>query len=284
MGFGRGPLSHPLLVEAIEERFVPVLVFNNKEGVDGKWREHFSEPAWNNPVLRFIGRDGKDVLARRDRVFSTSDVATRLLEVERALERAAPRYLELVRLETDKSQHATCAFEMHCFWEGEARLGALDGVVGVEARMFDGREIVAVTYHAQALDFGALVAAADKLDCAAAVYTTSAEQLRAARDVVGQRAKEWHGKSDATQRGDRTHALNRSPLRFLPLTPMQSMKVNSALAAEQDAAVWLSPRQVELADKLEKLLAEDPKAFDGLVRPSSIDELWTYAADLRKRL
>jgi hypothetical protein len=284
VGFGRGPLSHPLLVEAIEDDFVPVLVFNNKSGVDARWLERFGEPAWNNPVVRFIGRDGKDSIVRRDRVWSTSDVAARLIDAERAQGRNALPYLDVVRLESECEHHATCAFAMHCFWEGEARLGAIDGVVGVEARSLGGREIVAVTYHAGELPFAKLVAAADRLDCAVAVLTTSDEQLSAARAAVGERARAWDGKSSERPRSDRTHALNASPLRFLPLTSMQAMKVNSAVAAGDDARRWLSPRQVELARKVDAALARDAKKLDGLERPSSIAALWDYAEQLRRRL
>src|SRR6185503_3528571 len=35
-GFGAGPLSHPLLVEAIETLFVPVVVHNNASGADAE--------------------------------------------------------------------------------------------------------------------------------------------------------------------------------------------------------------------------------------------------------
>ena len=34
--FGRGPLSHPLLVDAIEHEFVPLFVQNNRPGRDAQ--------------------------------------------------------------------------------------------------------------------------------------------------------------------------------------------------------------------------------------------------------
>ncbi|XAL99693.1 hypothetical protein OT109_19205 [Phycisphaeraceae bacterium D3-23] len=49
-------MSHPLIVEAAEDLFVPVAIHNNKDGHDGEVRERFDEPAWNYPVaLRRCG-------------------------------------------------------------------------------------------------------------------------------------------------------------------------------------------------------------------------------------
>ena len=63
--FGQRPLSHPLMVEAIEELFVPVLVFNNRKGKDAILLERFSEPSWNNPVVRYLDPAGKDLIERK---------------------------------------------------------------------------------------------------------------------------------------------------------------------------------------------------------------------------
>lgn len=55
-------LSHPLVVEAAETLFVPVAARNNTEDdADALLRERFGETAWNNPVVRFLGADGKDI-------------------------------------------------------------------------------------------------------------------------------------------------------------------------------------------------------------------------------
>ena len=77
--FGQGPLSHPLLVEAIEDLFVPLAIYNNREGEDAQVLKRYGEPSWNNPVVRFLGADGKDVIPRKDRQWSTHAVASRMV-------------------------------------------------------------------------------------------------------------------------------------------------------------------------------------------------------------
>lgn len=56
-GYGRNVLSQPLLVESIEQHFVPLLVYNNRQGYHRQLLEAFGEPAWNNPVVRIIDAD-----------------------------------------------------------------------------------------------------------------------------------------------------------------------------------------------------------------------------------
>ena len=59
----------PLLVEAIEDQFVPLLVYNNQES-DSALLKSFGEPAWNNPVLRFLDHQGRDLIPRKDGVWT----------------------------------------------------------------------------------------------------------------------------------------------------------------------------------------------------------------------
>ena len=60
--FGREPMSHPLVVEAIESAFVPLLIHNNKQGYDSQILKQFKEPSWNNPVIRYVDKiwQGRD--------------------------------------------------------------------------------------------------------------------------------------------------------------------------------------------------------------------------------
>ena len=62
VSFGEQVLSHPLLVEAIESEFVPVAIYNNRGGHDREVLGRFDEPAWNNPVVRLLGPDGRDLV------------------------------------------------------------------------------------------------------------------------------------------------------------------------------------------------------------------------------
>ena len=93
-------LSHPLLVEAIENEFVPVVIHNNKKGRDAEILKRYEEPAWNNPVVRFVGADGADLIARRDRVWSMAGIASRMVMALKAAKRPVPGYLESLALDT----------------------------------------------------------------------------------------------------------------------------------------------------------------------------------------
>ena len=92
--FGRDVLSHPQVVEAIESEFVPMLVHNNKGGKDAEWLRRFKEPAWNFQVVRFLNSKGEDLIARKDRVWTTGPLAHRMVNALGAAGRPVPKYLE----------------------------------------------------------------------------------------------------------------------------------------------------------------------------------------------
>ena len=93
--FGREVLTNPLLVEAIENEFIPMLVYNNRKGgMDQKLLKRFQEPAWNYQVIRFINEAGYDIIPRKDRVWTTSGVASRMIEALTAVNHPVPKYLK----------------------------------------------------------------------------------------------------------------------------------------------------------------------------------------------
>ncbi len=230
VGFGHEVLSHPLLVEAIEHEFVPVFVANNRGGRDAEQLTRFGEPAWNNPVVRFLDGRGADVLARRDGLYSAHEIAGRLISALRAADRPVPGYLAIAEEESQRAHRRETTFVMGCFWEGEARLGALAGVLDVRAVHTARGEGVRVTYDESRL---------------------SRETL--ARMAAEQRCALDRGDAGGTRvagGSDHLHALALSPLRAIELTPMQAMRVNSALAAGGDGLEWLTPSQREQARSL----------------------------------
>ena len=88
-------MSQPLLVEAIEDLFIPVVVYNNKSE-DAATLKAFQEPSWNNPVVRFIDKDGKDIIKRQSGVYSISGLAARMIASLKAANRKVPEFLETV--------------------------------------------------------------------------------------------------------------------------------------------------------------------------------------------
>ena len=92
--FGREVLTDPSLVKAIENEFYPVLVYNNhKGGMDEQLLRRFSEPAWNYQVIRFLDAEGRDLIPRKDRIWTIGGVASRMIEALTAANRPTPQYL-----------------------------------------------------------------------------------------------------------------------------------------------------------------------------------------------
>ncbi len=228
-GFGKHVLAHPLLVAAIEQCFVPIAVRNNVDGQEQVVREQFEEPAWNNPVVRFVDAAGKDVLPRKDGIWGAHGIASRMVATLQAQKRPVPGYLLVARDESDaKVEHAV--FQMHCFWEGEAVLGALDGVIATRSAFVEGAEVVEVTFRPSVVTKAEL---------------SEAAQAKSCQPVTG-------GELKPAPASDQQHALGGTPYAKLELTPMQRTKVHSALTLGTDPKVWLLPAQVAaLAKKAE---------------------------------
>ncbi len=91
--FGREVLSNPQIVEAIENEFVPVLVHNNRPGKDAEILKSFGEPAWNFQVIRFLDSKGKDLIPRKDKVWTVPTVAARMVKALEVAKREVPGYL-----------------------------------------------------------------------------------------------------------------------------------------------------------------------------------------------
>ncbi len=243
VGFGESVLSHPLLAEAIESAFVPVAVLNNRPGRDAEVLRRFGEPAWNNPVVRFLDSEARDLLPRADGVWSRHGIATRMLRALQAAGRPVPAYLALLAEESvPRAERAV--FEMHCFWSGEACLGGLPGVVGTRAGWLGGREVVEVRFDPKRTSRERLWRAARRGGCARSVFVPDAGQERAAAAVLGADAvRRAPGAMRSARASDQQRHLRASPLAALDLTPLQRTRVNAALASGDDPARWLSPRQ-----------------------------------------
>jgi len=88
-------LTNPQLVRAIEQEFIPMLVYNNRgSGMDRELLQRYREPSWNFQVIRFLDADGRDIIPRKDRVWTTRGVAQRMVKTLEVLNRPVPDYLE----------------------------------------------------------------------------------------------------------------------------------------------------------------------------------------------
>jgi hypothetical protein len=250
VGFGESVLSHELIVEALETEFVPLFVHNNKAGESAEILARFGEPAWNNPVVRFVDASGRDVIARRDGIYSAPLLASRMANALHAAGRETPRYLALVAQEVGAASAATATFAMHCFWAGEACLGAIDGVTATRAGFLDSREIVEVTFDPERLAYDTLLREAAATRCADLVFAHDEGQAASARHVFGERMRRTDAHAADAPAADQKYHLAHSELARLDLTPIQEARINAALSRGDDVREWLSPRQILRASAL----------------------------------
>ena len=213
--------------------------------------------------MRFLDASGKDVLPRRDRVWSTAALTGRMMDALAKADEDVPLWLTIPAVESAKTlEKAT--YSMACFWQGEVRLGSIDGVISTNAGWRGGFEVVDVVFDPQRISRDRLDHAAKGAHCSKA--DASAEGSRKAKD------------------SDRHYHLRRSALQYLALTPMQRTKVNAALGRGKEVSEWLSPRQREQAKVLKKLWREDRGKLEGLEPPESFEGLADYSFVLERTL
>jgi hypothetical protein len=244
--FGKEVLTNPLLVEAAETLFIPVLVYNNRPGgKDQEWLQRYREPAWNFQVIRFLRGDGSDIVPRKDRVWSIEGVAARMISVLKKLDRPVPAYLSALMLENDTVNHGTIGFAMACFWTGEYQLGGIDGVVETEAGWYDNREITLVTYHKKLITLDDLIEYAASVRCAQKVYPLAGDKINKNRfesKILRLENYRIANESDQKKQLDNWPQIQR----VSNLTAMQATKINSLAPQNRALALqWLSPRQLE---------------------------------------
>jgi len=242
--FGAEVLSQPLVVEAIESLFHPVLIYNNRPGSkDNDILKRFAEPAWNYQVIRFLDSSGKDIIPRRDKIWDIGGVTRRMIKALKKSEQEIPLYLHGLYLENDASHHQTAGFAMACFWTGEFIFGGIEGVVSTEAGWYDNREITLVTYHDGVTSLQNLIDIGSKNKCVQKVYIEQSQkdQIPTTHSAVFQ--QQYY---QIAQPDDQKKQINRIGWVFdIPhLTPLQLTKLNSYLRVDQKKALqWLSPRQ-----------------------------------------
>ena len=219
--YGQNVLSNPLMVEGIENLFVPLAIFNNKGGKDKVILDKYDEPSWNNPVVRIVNYKGKDVVKRISGDYSAKTLHQRMLEALASYGIQAPGYFRLLGQELGANgKTREQYFKMYCFWTGEKQLGKLDGVLHTESGFMNG-EVVKVTYDASVLD---------------------AKELESYAKNHSFRPVDPTGKyRPATN--DIHYYLRHTDYRYIPLTALQQTKINSAIGSGGTGEEYLSPSQ-----------------------------------------
>ncbi len=222
--YGKDVLSNPLMVEAIEDLFIPLVIHNNKGGKDRQILNQFNEPSWNNPVVRIVDSKGKNLTPRVSGNYSAKGLHQAMTRALNSTYREIPEYMillgkELSAVRSTKNQY----YSMYCFWTGEKQLGATEGVLNTEAGFMNGREVVKVTYDAEKVAVKELDSYAKRNNFTPMDFSSS---YRPASN-------------------DEDYYLRHTDYKYLPLTNLQKTKINSALGNRQNPSTYLSPRQLE---------------------------------------
>ncbi len=220
--FGHDVLSDLVVADAAD-LFVSVFVSNNEGGDDRRVLDHFDEPAWNNPVVRFIDVDERELAPRLEGADRRVHLLTRMVQALQTAKQTIPSWLQAAADDAaavdDEAVYATA-----CFWDGEVRFGDVDGVVATTPGFVGGHEVVKVRYDRARVSKTALDAAASGFG-----FRAIDGRFKVASD-------------------DDKKQLQQNALGKLPLAPSQRMHVNSAVGRGENPREWLSPRQQQLLD------------------------------------
>jgi hypothetical protein len=268
------------VIDAATE-FIAVSVFNNVAGQDADVLKRFDEPAWNNPVVRFLDANEKDIIPRKDGVYATPELLSRMTAALKKANRPIPEYLKLANAEANPSAREKAVFAMYCYWEGERLLGALDGVIATRIGMLTGAEVVEIEFDPNVVKYRQLLDQAVSLECAQQVFTRNDRQQEIARAVVGNKAVRSDAAVDANTQ-QQYHLSLKPAYHYLPLTQLQATKVNAALASGASPVKYLSPGQVAQHQRLEELLAGDPGRIKGLKPDRTPEGIAKYAAKVEE--
>ncbi len=248
--FGNNTLSHPLIVEAIESYFVPVCIYNNKGGADAQALQIFNEPAWNNPVVRIVRADYKDVVLRMPDFRTSLPLVNGLRRALELTVTPVPAYLDLLEeeLQARASGLQTATFSMYCFWSGEGTFGALPGVIETTPGFQDGHEVVRVTFNP------AVTSRADLESRTKPKGTTACQKNE------GFRAD-----------NEPKYYLSKTDYRFLPMTTLQACRVNSLVGQGQSPDALLSARQLTL---LKTIHASPKRNWKNMIGRTDLTKAW----------
>ena len=241
--YGKNVLSHPLIVDAIEHEFIPLAIHNNKGGADKKVLQSFGEPAWNNPVVRIIDANRKELTGRIAAQYTQLDLVKGMQNAIQNSGRQVPAYLNLLvsHLEGEKIKTEKATFGMYCFWTGESKLGDIDGVLSSQPGFMGGSEVVTVEYNPKVISYEELTREATKRACYDQIFVHSDKQKRTANELV--KGNQIRKAGSFRMDKDPQYYLSKSIYRYLPLLPIQASRINSGIATRTNVEAYLSPSQ-----------------------------------------
>ncbi len=257
--YGNNLLTHPHIVEAIETYFVPLAIHNNKGGEDAEILRKFGEPSWNNPVARIIDpKSEKDIVRRLNGKYDMENLIATISSGILASNKLIPKYIDLLQKEYSARDLRETHLSMYCFWSGEKNLGNLDGVIATKAGFMNGAEVVKVKYDANRLKEDKLISYAAEKRCADGVYSDDQRELKAAKKLNVSTKKKGKFRPD----GQPKYYTFNSNYKYIPMTGLQALKVNTALSNQLSPDEYLSPRQLELLNLVNDKKVKAKSAID----------------------
>ena len=248
--YGTSTLSHPLMVEAIENEFIPLAIFNNKGGDDARVLAKYGEPSWNNPVVRIVDAQGKDLVERVAGNYSPQGLYGAMAQTMINRKTTIPGYMEVLGLELTAAATPVkeAYYQMYCFWSGEHHLGNNDAILTTEPGFLNGHEVVKVKYDP--------------------AKTSEAELARYAAKKDIKPVKGGNGYRIAAK--DHYYQLQQTDYVYLPLTEVQKTKMNAAYGRGEDLNRYLSPRQVAYLETV-----QGGGKGKGKLYTDAFDEAWS---------
>ena len=242
-------MTNPVITDAVENSFVPLLVINNKGGEDAKILKKYNEPAWNYQVIRFLTDSGKDIIPRRDGISTQHALSTRMVQALEKSNQPVPESLKLLTLSTDTSKLEKVAFSCSCYWTGEYRLGAVPGVISTEAGWIDGHEVTLVTYHKDHLKLADLIKTARKHHVADRTYLSNEQQRKEAAKVIDTtyELKGYRKARTSDQKKQISGTTFAARAKELQLSLEQETKVNAFCRSDHNKALsYLTKKQRDI--------------------------------------
>ncbi len=241
--YGQDVLSHPLIVEAIQTEFIPVAIYNNKGGEDAKILKQFGEPSWNNPVVRIVNTNKKDIVSRVSGNYSKLGIVTAMIDALTLSQIQVPEYLNLLKREfegrTNGLKNATLS--MYCFWTGEKQLAKMDGVVETQPGFMGGKEVVQVKYDPTKIEYGTIIKQGQQSAGVSHVFSSNKNEIVETKEIIGNKVSEiGKFRLDA----DPKYYLSKTEYQYIPMTPLQQALVNSEIGNNSNPDFLLSPWQL----------------------------------------
>lgn len=106
----------------------------------------------------------------------------------------------------------------YCFWTGELKIGAIEGVMTTEAGFIGGREVTLVTYDPKATTLEKILKQAKADGVATAIYLDDTSKIEGSKKIRSYRPAPAH---------DQKKQIQGTSFAKLKLTPEQATKVNA---------------------------------------------------------